>query len=89
MSDDTSMHRRAVIGNGKNFWLYDSDNGFDLSHSDSSESPAVNPTLTIKTTTSPITIDPAKSALVIIDMQNYFLRYDLPSPHGEEETLVG
>lgn len=33
----------------------------------------MKPNVTIKTTTNPITIDPAKSAIVIIDMQNFFL----------------
>lgn len=75
-SGDASSRRKAVIGNKKSFWLYDSDTGFDLTHPETPESPAISPSLTIKTTTSPITIDPAKSALVIIDMQNYFLRYE-------------
>ena len=73
-NDATSAHRRAVIGNEKSFWIYDSDTGFDLTHPETPDSPPIHPSLTIQTTTSPITIDSAKSALVIIDMQNYFLR---------------
>lgn len=76
---EDSSRRRAVIGNEKNFWLYDSETGFDLTHPETPESSAISPSLTIETTTSPATIDPAKSALVIIDMQNYFLRYEVPS----------
>lgn len=76
MATDTASRRRAVIGNEKSFWLYDSETGFDLTHPETPQWPSVSPSLTIKTTTSPITVDPAKSALVIIDMQNYFLRYD-------------
>ncbi|KAK3067314.1 hypothetical protein LTR53_015896 [Teratosphaeriaceae sp. CCFEE 6253] len=66
-------NHRAVIGDAKNFWLYSSKTGFDLTHPERPSSPAVKPNVTIQTTTKPITIDPAKSALVIIDMQNFFL----------------
>ncbi|KAK5743140.1 hypothetical protein LTR17_002901 [Elasticomyces elasticus] len=69
-----AKHHRAVIGGSeKNFWLYSSKTGFDLTHPSKPSSPAVTPNVTIKTTTTPITVDPAKSALVIIDMQNFFL----------------
>lgn len=66
-------HRRAVIGNAKNFWLYSSRTGFDLTHPGTPSSPSITSRVTFKTTTTPITVDPAKSALVIIDMQNFFL----------------
>ncbi|CAK1365236.1 hypothetical protein CB0940_08840 [Cercospora beticola] len=67
------QHHKAVIGNGDNFWLFSSQSGFDLTHPPTATSPPVQPSVTIETTASPITIDPAKSALIIIDMQNYFL----------------
>ena len=66
-------HHRAVIGDAKNFWLYSSKTGFDLTHPPKPSSDPITPNVTVKTTTTPITIDPAKSALVIIDMQNFFL----------------
>lgn len=66
-------HHRAVIGSAKNFWLYSSRTGFDLTHPAEPTSPPVTPNITVKTNTVPITVDPAKSALVIIDMQNFFL----------------
>ncbi|EMC98879.1 hypothetical protein BAUCODRAFT_382873 [Baudoinia panamericana UAMH 10762] len=66
-------HHRAVIGNENNFWLYSSRTGFDLTHPPKPDSAPVTPSITIKTTNVPITIDPAKSALIIIDMQNFFL----------------
>ncbi|KAL6705187.1 hypothetical protein ACN47E_007292 [Coniothyrium glycines] len=66
-------HRKALIGTPSNFWLHSTRTGFDLTHPPSaSESPA-GPRITISTTTSPITISPAKTALVVIDMQNFFL----------------
>lgn len=73
-------HYQAVIGGGdscnKNktsFWLYSSETGFDLTHT-GALSPLSSQRLTLRTTTaSLITVDPAKSALIIIDMQNFFL----------------
>ncbi|EME45500.1 hypothetical protein DOTSEDRAFT_71270 [Dothistroma septosporum NZE10] len=75
-------HYRAVIGNAQNFWLYSSTTGFDLTHPPKPTSPPITPSVTIQTTTSPITIDPAKSALVIIDMQNFFLSSALGKVRG-------
>lgn len=63
----------SIIGNAKSFWLYSPTTGFDLTHPSSPSSPPITPRLTLSTTTSPIALDPAKTALVIIDMQNYFL----------------
>lgn len=64
----------TVIGNEKNFWLFDSQQGlFDLSHPPTPTSDPVSPKATIKTTTRPIAVDPSQSALIVIDMQNFFL----------------
>jgi nicotinamidase-related amidase len=79
---DTKDHLQAVIGNDKNFWLYDSKTGFNLTHPPKPDSPAISPSATIETKTSPVTIDPAKSALVIVDMQNYFLSEALGRAKG-------
>ncbi|KAI9867745.1 MAG: hypothetical protein M1830_005767, partial [Pleopsidium flavum] len=66
-------HRRAIIGSPSNFWLHSTRDGFDLSHPPTPDSAPISPSLRLQTTTTPITIDPQKSALVIIDMQNFFL----------------
>ncbi|KAF2100752.1 isochorismatase family protein [Rhizodiscina lignyota] len=66
-------HRRAIIGNASNFWLHSSRDGFDLTHPPTPSETAPGPKLKIQTTTAPITVSPARSALVIIDMQNFFL----------------
>jgi nicotinamidase-related amidase len=66
-------HHKAVIGSASNFWLHSSQTGFDLTHPTSPSEPSVGPKVTIQTTDTPITISPSKSALVIIDMQNFFL----------------
>lgn len=91
-SNGDTHHRRAVIGNASNFWLYSTRTGFDLTHPATPESPPVSPRVTIETTNTPITIDPAKSALVIIDMQNFFLsaafgRQKGPG-HAAQEQLI-
>ena len=75
-------NHQAVIGNLKNFWLYNSGTGFDLTHPPSPDAPPVSPRVTIETKTSPIAIDPAKSALVVVDMQNFFLSAALGRAKG-------
>ncbi|KAK8194595.1 isochorismatase family protein [Phyllosticta capitalensis] len=70
---EQTQHRRAVIGNADNFWLYSSQDGFNLTHPAKFDSPQSEPCFTLQTTTTPITLSPAKTALVIIDMQNFFL----------------
>lgn len=84
--DETGNHS-AVIGNPDNFWLYSSRSGFDLSHPGTPPTP-ISASITIETTTAPITIDPAKSALVIIDMQNYFLSPALGRSQGAGHTAA-
>jgi nicotinamidase-related amidase len=69
----TEPHRKALIGSSSNFWLHSSQTGFDLTHPSSPSEPAPGPRVTIETTDTAITISPSKSALVIIDMQNFFL----------------
>ncbi|KAJ4356447.1 uncharacterized protein N0V89_004480 [Didymosphaeria variabile] len=69
----TEKARKSLIGSPGNFWLHHTNHGFNLTHPSSPREPITTPTLTIETTTSPITVDPSKSALVIIDMQNFFL----------------
>jgi nicotinamidase-related amidase len=66
-------HRKAIIGSPANFWQHSSKDGFDLTHPSSPSVTVDGPKITIQTTDSPVTIDPSKSALVIIDMQNFFL----------------
>ncbi|KAF2808922.1 Isochorismatase hydrolase [Mytilinidion resinicola] len=72
-SQPPSEHRTAVIGNASNFWLHSTRTGFDLTHPQTPTETAPGPRLKLRTSTSPITLSPASSALVIIDMQNFFL----------------
>jgi len=89
MDNNDPDHRRAIIGNPKSsFWLYDSKTGFDLTHPDTPTSKRPTPAYSIKTTTLPITIHPPKSALVIIDMQNFFLSPQLGRPTDSKGLLA-
>jgi hypothetical protein len=63
-------NENTIIGNAVNFWRYSSKNGFDLTRQNNHETCS---SINLKTTTTPIQINPARSALVIIDMQNFFL----------------
>jgi hypothetical protein len=71
----TSTHHKAIIGTriSSSFWLYDSQPSFDLtpSHFQPSAPPALASLSRI--ITSPITASLTKSALIIIDVQNFFV----------------
>ncbi|KAL9109253.1 MAG: hypothetical protein Q9227_006008 [Pyrenula ochraceoflavens] len=69
-----------VIGGSKSFWLYSKEHGFDLTHPATPTSPLVYPRIPLQTRTAPISIDPKKTALVVIDLQNYFLSPALGRP---------
>ncbi|KAG9248764.1 isochorismatase family protein [Calycina marina] len=62
-----------IIGPPSHFWLWTAKTGFDLTHPSTLTSTPLTPHLALQTSTSPITISPSKTALVIIDMQNFFL----------------
>ena len=85
----------AVVGNaGSSFWLFNPEVGWDLNHPQSPDDAPLPLArrLTLATTTSPITIDPAKTALIVIDMQNLFLSPAMgrsPGPgHDAEKVLL-
>ncbi|KAK3934273.1 Isochorismatase-like protein [Diplogelasinospora grovesii] len=66
----------ALVGDaGSNFWLFSPSVGWDLTHPPSPDGPPQPPArrLTLSTTTAPVTVDPGKTALIVIDMQNFFL----------------
>ena len=89
MDNTNPDHRKAIIGDPKSsFWLYDSKTGFDLAHPKTPTSQQPTPNHIIKTNTLPITIHPPKSALVIIDMQNFFLSPQLGRPKDSKGLLA-
>ncbi|CAF3416918.1 unnamed protein product [Rotaria sp. Silwood2] len=65
-----------------NFWQYSIKNGFDLTRQNTQQTCS---SIYFETTSTPITIDPTRSALVIIDMQNLFLH---PTVQSHETGLV-
>ena len=73
-TNEAQRHRSAIIGNPENFWSYSSKTGFDLTHPDKpNATPSDEHRVGITTTTTPFTLDTTKTALVIVDMQNFFL----------------
>ncbi|MCJ1332135.1 hypothetical protein MMC10_008827 [Thelotrema lepadinum] len=72
----------VVIGGEHNFWLRRADGSMDLTHPASPGDPLIYPRIALKTSKAhvPITIDPAKTALVVVDLQNYFLSPELGRP---------
>ncbi|KAK0667267.1 Isochorismatase-like protein [Cercophora samala] len=73
----------TVIGNDKNFWKWSKEEGFDLTHPPTPESAPVEPRLTLQCALTPVVIDPAKTALLIIDLQNYDLHEALGNDNPE------
>lgn len=69
-----------VIGGEKNFWLYSETGGYDLTHPSTPTSPTTYPRIPLNTTASCVAIDPTKTALVVVDLQNYFLSPSLGRP---------
>ena len=71
MNKDSGGRRKGILGNvDKDYWIYDSEDGFDLTRPiPPTAGPRAN-AITLKTGRSDIAIDPSISALVIIDMQS-------------------
>ncbi|KAL5322051.1 hypothetical protein ACEPPN_010019 [Leptodophora sp. 'Broadleaf-Isolate-01'] len=69
-----------VIGGKENFWLHSELTGFDLTHPPTPTSTPVYPRISLNTTTERVAIDPSKTALVVVDLQNYFLSTSLGRP---------
>jgi nicotinamidase-related amidase len=75
-----SQEKPTVIGNSSNFWRYTVRDGFDLTHPETPSSPQVMPRLSMQTANTPMVIAPSKTALIVIDMQNFFLSSALGRP---------
>ena len=74
---------RALIGTPPNYWLWSSTPPcFDLTRPSPPDYPIPSPgvSLYLSTTTTPIIIDSSHTALLIIDMQNFFLSTCLGRP---------
>lgn len=71
---------KVIVGGKNNFWLWSEDEGFDLTHPTEPASPPIYPRITLQTRAEQATIDPKKTALVVVDLQNYFLSPVLGRP---------
>ena len=72
-----------IIGGPKNFWLYSQSDGYDLTHPPTPDAPPIYPRIPripLETTKCRAAIDPAKIALVVVDLQSYFLSPSLGRP---------
>lgn len=83
---------QAKIGSADNFWLWSPENGFDLSRTQGHDVESSAPLVHLKCEISNVVIDPAKTALIIIDLQNFTLssalRKDLALPMREAEEVL-
>ena len=82
--NEESLPRRSLIGTYPNHWLHSSSphKSFDLTRPTPPEYalPSPKESISLSTTTTPIVVSPSKTALVIIDMQNFFLSTYLGRP---------
>ena len=64
---------RVVVGSSSNFWIWSRDVGWDLTHPSNPEAEPLRPRLSLDCEISNVAIDPAKTALMIVDMQNFLM----------------
>lgn len=88
----SSASRKTMLGSPDNFWLWSPEEGFDLSRPPNPDSSPVSSSLRLECQVSNTTIDPAKTALLIIDVQNFTLgaalRNDLSPEMFEAEQAI-
>lgn len=81
-----------MVGPPDNFWLWSLEEGYDLSRPMHPDSAPVLNRIRLECQVSNVTIDPAKTALLIIDLQNFTLspalRNDLPQEMFEAEQKI-
>lgn len=76
----SSPSKQPLIGGKDNFWLDSATSGYDLTHPPTPSSTPVTPRINLTTSEERIAIDPKKTALLPIDLQNYFLSPALGRP---------
>ena len=91
-TDPSSPRKKTVVGPPQNFWLWSPEEGFDLSRPPNADSAPLPSSLHLSCQVSNVTIDPAKTALLVIDLQNFTLsralRGDLPPEMSEAEDAI-
>jgi nicotinamidase-related amidase len=82
---------RTIVGNAKDFWIWSPLDGWDLTHPDTPDSPPVQPRIHLQCEISNVAVDPVKTALLIIDMQNMSLSSAYSPPpalRAAEQSLL-
>lgn len=82
-----------VVGSRDNFWLWSQDSGWDLTHPPTPNAEPVREKLSLECSITNVTIDPLKTALLIVDMQNLSMSRALgvpqiPAVFDAQETLL-
>lgn len=84
--------KSVVVGNEKNFWFWSESLGWDLRHPSSPDAQPFKGGLSLPCDISNVTIDPAKTALLVIDMQNFSmatsLGNDVTKPLQQAEDAI-
>jgi nicotinamidase-related amidase len=62
---------KTVVGSPNNFWIWSRESGWDLTHPPTPDAEPLQPRIPLECEISNIAIDPTKTALMIIDMQNF------------------
>ena len=91
-AESSSVGNRTRVGSLDSFWLWSAEKGFDLSRPADPDSGPFPTSLRLECQVSDVMIDPAKTALLIIDLQNFTLsqalRTGLPSKMFEVEEAI-
>ncbi|KAI0197910.1 isochorismatase family protein [Astrocystis sublimbata] len=72
--------RTMVVGSGENTWIWSTDGCWDLTHAPNPSGEPLNSGIRLDCELVDVIIDPTKTALVIIDMQNIGLKKALNPP---------
>jgi nicotinamidase-related amidase len=82
---------RTIVGNANSFGIWSPHEGWDLTHPDTPDSPPVQPRIHLQCEISNVAVDPVKTALLIIDMQNMLLSSAYSPPpalRAAEQSLL-
>ena len=82
----------VIVGSSSNFWIWSHDAGWDLTHPSTPTAPPIQRRLKLDCHISNVSLDPAKTALLIIDMQNFSmssaLGESIPAALQAQEALL-
>lgn len=93
MSEGDSPQSCVIVGSSSNFWIWSRDSGWDLTHPFTPTASPVQRPLHLDCYISNVSLDPAKTALLIIDMQNFSISSalgedDIPSVLQAQDVLL-